>query len=45
MIGVGKACDDRLAIAGANDAADAARFLVTLKERVEGGNFESNLGL
>jgi 2-oxoglutarate dehydrogenase E2 component (dihydrolipoamide succinyltransferase) len=27
------------------DGADAARFLVTLKERVEGGNFESNLGL
>ncbi len=27
------------------DGADAARFLVTLKERLEGGNFESNLGL
>jgi len=27
------------------DGADAARFLVTLKERLEGGNFESDLGL
>ena len=27
------------------DGADAARFLVTLKERLEGGAFESDLGL
>ena len=27
------------------DGADAARFLVTLKERLEGGSFESDLGL
>ena len=27
------------------DGADAARFLVTLKERLEAGNFESDLGL
>ncbi|HEY3504755.1 MAG TPA: 2-oxoglutarate dehydrogenase, E2 component, dihydrolipoamide succinyltransferase [Actinocatenispora sp.] len=27
------------------DGADAARFLATLKERLEGGNFESELGL
>ena len=27
------------------DGADAARFLVTLKERLEGGRFESDLGL
>jgi 2-oxoglutarate dehydrogenase E2 component (dihydrolipoamide succinyltransferase) len=27
------------------DGADAARFLVTLKERLEEGNFESDLGL
>ncbi|MFC7533435.1 2-oxoglutarate dehydrogenase, E2 component, dihydrolipoamide succinyltransferase [Actinoplanes sp. GCM10030250] len=27
------------------DGADAARFLVTLKERLEGGNFEADLGL
>ena len=27
------------------DGADAARFLVTLKDRLEGGSFESDLGL
>ena len=27
------------------DGADAARFLVTLKERLEGGSFEADLGL
>lgn len=27
------------------DGADAARFLVTLKERLEGGSFESDLGI
>ena len=27
------------------DGADAARFLITLKERLEGGSFESDLGL
>ena len=27
------------------DGADAARFLVTLKERLEEGRFESDLGL
>jgi 2-oxoglutarate dehydrogenase E2 component (dihydrolipoamide succinyltransferase) len=27
------------------DGADAARFLVTLKERLEEGSFESDLGL
>ena len=27
------------------DGADAARFLVTVKERLEGGNFEGDLGL
>jgi len=27
------------------DGADAARFLVTLKERLEGGSYESDLGL
>ncbi|WP_033342205.1 2-oxoglutarate dehydrogenase, E2 component, dihydrolipoamide succinyltransferase [Catenuloplanes japonicus] len=27
------------------DGADAARFLTTLKERLEGGNFEAELGL
>ena len=27
------------------DGADAARFLVTIKERLEGGNFEAELGL
>jgi 2-oxoglutarate dehydrogenase E2 component (dihydrolipoamide succinyltransferase) len=27
------------------DGADAARFLTTIKERLEGGNFESELGL
>jgi pyruvate dehydrogenase E2 component (dihydrolipoamide acetyltransferase) len=27
------------------DGADAARFLVTLKERLEGGHFEADLGL
>jgi 2-oxoglutarate dehydrogenase E2 component (dihydrolipoamide succinyltransferase) len=27
------------------DGADAARFLATIKERLEGGNFESELGL
>ena len=27
------------------DGADAARFLVTLKERLEGGAFEADLGL
>jgi len=27
------------------DGADAARFLVTIKERLEGGDFESSLGL
>ncbi|MFM1974656.1 MAG: hypothetical protein RL524_643, partial [Actinomycetota bacterium] len=27
------------------DGADAARFLVTLKERLEGGAFEAVLGL
>ena len=33
-------CDHRVV-----DGADAARFLVTLKERLEGGAFESDLGL
>ena len=27
------------------DGADAARFLVTLKDRLESGNFEAELGL
>jgi 2-oxoglutarate dehydrogenase E2 component (dihydrolipoamide succinyltransferase) len=27
------------------DGADAARFLVTMKERLEGGQFEGELGL
>ena len=27
------------------DGADAARFLVTLKDRLEAGNFEADLGL
>ena len=27
------------------DGADAARFLVTLKDRLEAGNFEAELGL
>jgi 2-oxoglutarate dehydrogenase E2 component (dihydrolipoamide succinyltransferase) len=27
------------------DGADAARFLVTVKERLEGGAFEGDLGL
>ena len=27
------------------DGADAARFLVTVKERLEGGAFEADLGL
>jgi 2-oxoglutarate dehydrogenase E2 component (dihydrolipoamide succinyltransferase) len=27
------------------DGADAARFLTTIKERLEAGNFESELGL
>jgi 2-oxoglutarate dehydrogenase E2 component (dihydrolipoamide succinyltransferase) len=27
------------------DGADAARFLATIKERLEGGNFEAELGL
>jgi len=27
------------------DGADAARFLATVKERLEGGNFETDLGL
>ena len=27
------------------DGADAARFLVTLKERLEGGAFQADLGL
>jgi 2-oxoglutarate dehydrogenase E2 component (dihydrolipoamide succinyltransferase) len=27
------------------DGADAARFLVTIKERLEAGNFEADLGL
>jgi 2-oxoglutarate dehydrogenase E2 component (dihydrolipoamide succinyltransferase) len=27
------------------DGADAARFLVTMKERLEAGNFEGDLGL
>ena len=28
-----------------NDGADAARFLATMKERLEGGAFEGELGL
>jgi pyruvate dehydrogenase E2 component (dihydrolipoamide acetyltransferase) len=27
------------------DGADAARFLTTIKERLEAGNFEADLGL
>jgi len=40
MVYLGLSYDHRVV-----DGADAARFLVTLKERLEGGSFESDLGL
>jgi pyruvate dehydrogenase E2 component (dihydrolipoamide acetyltransferase) len=40
MVYLGLSYDHRVV-----DGADAARFLVTLKERLEGGAFESDLGL
>jgi 2-oxoglutarate dehydrogenase E2 component (dihydrolipoamide succinyltransferase) len=40
MVYLGLSYDHRVV-----DGADAARFLVTLKERLEGGTFESDLGL
>jgi pyruvate dehydrogenase E2 component (dihydrolipoamide acetyltransferase) len=40
MVYLGLSYDHRIV-----DGADAARFLVTLKERLEGGRFESDLGL
>ena len=40
MVYLGLSYDHRVV-----DGADAARFLVTLKERLEGGRFESDLGL
>ena len=40
MVFLGLSYDHRVV-----DGADAARFLVTLKERLEGGAFESDLGL
>jgi 2-oxoglutarate dehydrogenase E2 component (dihydrolipoamide succinyltransferase) len=40
MVYLGLSYDHRIV-----DGADAARFLVTLKERLEGGAFESDLGL
>jgi len=40
MVYLGLSYDHRIV-----DGADAARFLVTLKERLEEGNFESDLGL
>ena len=40
MVYLGLSYDHRIV-----DGADAARFLVTLKERLEEGNFESELGL
>ncbi len=40
MVYLGHSYDHRVV-----DGADAARFLVTLKERLEGGAFESDLGL
>jgi 2-oxoglutarate dehydrogenase E2 component (dihydrolipoamide succinyltransferase) len=40
MVYLGLSYDHRIV-----DGADAARFLVTLKERLEGGSFESDLGL
>jgi 2-oxoglutarate dehydrogenase E2 component (dihydrolipoamide succinyltransferase) len=40
MVYLGLSYDHRVV-----DGADAARFLVTLKERLEGGSFEADLGL
>ena len=40
MVYLGLSYDHRIV-----DGADAARFLVTLKDRLEGGRFESDLGL
>ena len=40
MVYLGLSYDHRVV-----DGADAARFLVTLKERLEAGNFEADLGL
>jgi 2-oxoglutarate dehydrogenase E2 component (dihydrolipoamide succinyltransferase) len=40
MVYLGLSYDHRIV-----DGADAARFLVTLKERLEGGTFEADLGL
>jgi pyruvate dehydrogenase E2 component (dihydrolipoamide acetyltransferase) len=40
MVYLGLSYDHRVV-----DGADAARFLVTLKDRLEGGSFESDLGL
>jgi 2-oxoglutarate dehydrogenase E2 component (dihydrolipoamide succinyltransferase) len=40
MVYLGLSYDHRVV-----DGADAARFLITLKERLEGGAFESDLGL
>ncbi|CAB4748633.1 unannotated protein [freshwater metagenome] len=40
MVYLGLSYDHRVV-----DGADAARFLVTLKDRLEGGRFESDLGL
>ena len=40
MVYLGLSYDHRIV-----DGADAARFLVTIKERLEGGRFESDLGL
>ena len=40
MVYLGLSYDHRVV-----DGTDAARFLVTLKERLEGGSFESDLGL
>ena len=40
MVYLALSCDHRLV-----DGADAARFLGTLKDRLEAGHFESELGL